>query len=77
MRISQLAADRAEEKLKAKMDHDKAKIKSLEAKLARMHLLAKKSEKELVSAKTTTTESWRQRLGETLTSTDHQFFKMH
>lgn len=52
--ISQLATNQAEEKLKAKMDLDKAKIESLEVELARLHLVAKKFEEKLVSTKTTT-----------------------
>lgn len=77
-RISQLVANQAEENLKAKMDLDRAKIESPEAKLTRMHIIAKKFEKELVTTKTTlaTTESWRQKLGETLATTEHQFYQM-
>lgn len=77
-RISQLAANQAEENLKSKMDLDRAKIESLEAKLTRMHIVAKKFDDELVTTKTTlvTTESWRQKLGETLATTEHQFYQM-
>lgn len=79
MRISQLAADRAEEKLKAKMDLDKGKSESLETEMARLYIVAKKPKEELVSMKTTlaTTDSLRQKLGETLVTTKHQFFQMH
>lgn len=79
IRISQLAIAHAEVKLKAKMDMDKAKIEFLEAKLARLHIVAKKSKEELVSMKTAlaTVKSLRQKLGETLAMTEHQFFKMH
>lgn len=79
MRISQLATNRVEEKLKAKRDMDKVKIESLEAELAKMHIVAKKSEEELVSAKTalSTAKSWRQKLGKAMVSTKHHFFKMH
>lgn len=50
-RILQLAINRAEEKLKAKMDLDKAKMESPEAKLERMHIVARKFEEKLVSKK--------------------------
>lgn len=78
-RISQLATNRAEEKLKVKMGLDKAKIEFLEAELAKMHIVVKKSEEKLVSTKTAlaTAKFLRQKLGKTLASIEHQFFKMH
>lgn len=59
--------------LKAKTDIDKEKIESLEAKLVRLHIVAKKSEEELITMKTTLVivESLRQKLGETLAMTVH------
>lgn len=43
---------RAKKKLKAKMDLDRVKIESLEAELARMHIVAKKFQEEMVMTKT-------------------------
>lgn len=61
------------------MDLDKAKIKSLEAELARMPGEAKKYYEALAAKDTTmaTIESWRQKVSETLMATEHQFFQMH
>lgn len=63
-------------KLKAKIDLDRMKIESLESELAKMHIVAKKFDDELVKTKTTlvTTESWGQQLEETLAMTEHQIF---
>lgn len=79
MRISQLPTERAKEKLKAKMDLDRAKIESLEVELARMHNEAKKYDEALAANGTAmvATESWWQKLGEPLASIKHHFFKMH
>lgn len=78
-RISQLATDRADERLKAKIDLDKTKIEPLEAELVRMHIVAKKLDEALASKETALaiTESWRQKLPKTLAATEHQFNQMH
>lgn len=76
-RMSQLVADYVEEKLKEKLDKDKAKIESLEAKLTRLRDVAKKAEANNTKTDLVTSESLRQKLGESLASTEHQFFQMH
>lgn len=45
--MSQLPTKKVEERLKAKMDLDKAKIESLEAELTHMHMVAKQYEEAL------------------------------
>lgn len=59
------------------MDLDKTKIESLEAELARIHIVAKKS-KEALAAKEmalVTIESWWHKLVETLASFEHHLNK--
>lgn len=78
-RISQLVVDRAKERLKVKMEEDRAKIESLEAEPARLQGVARKVEKEINTTKTNlvTLESLRQKLWKTLVTTEHQFYQIH
>lgn len=77
--MSQLAADRAKEKLKAKIDKDKIKIASLEAELARLRGVNKDNEDTANQAKTDLAklESLRHKLKETLASAEHTLLKLH
>lgn len=71
--MSQLATDHVEEKLKAMMDEDMAKIESLELELTRLREVTKVTKNAANQAKTNmaTLESLKQKLGETLAGTKH------